>query len=369
MNQGTSTNRLNLSNRLKIKPKRLINKSQFLYKNALYILENEDKLKNGLIKIKNNNFVDILSNQRESRKQSKVSITPKNHKASSTEKKLFQLKLKPSYTNEQTMSSFSSRTKRMSSFVNNTLPNNPHSSRRHKEELPIYFTKILKQKKKNRTNLSKPDINSYINNIQSTQVKCVLQHKKKMEENNKTTITNFNKILNNYFTENCKTNYLTLSPDDKENSFVKEINNLESKRRYFPMLSHAIDNVEKVATEIEKRKIHICNDLLCINSIFDDMDRKSSMLKSPVKRNKKQSSSLSLNTTSQKLTSKRKLLQIKNMKKMLTLYPTPEDHMVLKSADRKNVELKSVLGKMEKNNKLINKRLERFKKRKSSFLL
>ena len=183
MNQGTSTNRLNLSNKLKIKPKRFINKSQFLYKNAIYILENEDKLKNGLIKIKNNNFVDILSNQRESRKQSKVSITPKKHKASSTEKKLFQLKLKPSYTNEQTMSSFSSRTKRMSSFVNNTLPNNPHSSRRHKEELPIYFTKILKQKKKNRTNLSKPDINSFINDIQSTQVKFVLQHKKKMEEN------------------------------------------------------------------------------------------------------------------------------------------------------------------------------------------
>ena len=59
------------------------------------------------------------------------------------------------------MSSFSSRTKRMSSFVNNTLPNNPNSSRRHKEELPIYFTKILKQKKKNRTNLRKPDINSF----------------------------------------------------------------------------------------------------------------------------------------------------------------------------------------------------------------
>lgn len=369
MNQGNTLTLSSLRHKIKLKPKRYNNKSQFLYKNALYILENEDKLKNGLIKIKHNNFVDILSSKKSSRKQSKVNLTPKKHKTF-TEKKLFQLKLKPSYTKEESMSSISTkRNNRMSSFLNKTLPNNPNSYRRQKEDIPIYFLKILKERKKNRTSSNKPDIKSYINDIQSTQVKFVLQHKKKMEENNKTTITNFNKVLNNYFNENCKTNYFTLSPEDKGNSFVKEINNLESKRRYFPLLSNAIDNVEKVATEIEKRKIHICNDLLCINSVFDDMDRKSSIHNSPIKRNKEQLNSISLNTTSQKVNSKRKLFQIKGMKKLLTLYPTPEDHMVLKSAERKNVELKSVLGKMEKNNQLLNKRLERFKKKKNSFLL
>ena len=106
---------------------------------------------------------------------------------------------------------------------NNTSISNQNTAHNSRKNLPIpkYFTMIYKENKKNKRKLSKPELNSFINDIKATQIKCVIRHKKQMEEIKNITVHNFDRVLRDYFSENCKTNYLTLSPRDQENSYIQ----------------------------------------------------------------------------------------------------------------------------------------------------
>ena len=356
-------------------------KSQFLYNKALDILDHEEQLKRGFLKIKNGNIIKAKVHltaynnysQRNKKHEKNISFMKDDRLSQyKVEENLFKKKLKSkkvnglNSSNKMESKKFHSMFNASSGFTsNNTSISNQNTAHNSRKNLPIpkYFTMIYKENKKNKRKLSKPDLNSFINDIKATQIKCVIRHKKQMEEIKNITVHNFDRVLRDYFSENCKTNYLTLSPRDQENSYIQSIQNLEKKKKTFPVLSDAIENVEKVATEIEKRKINLCSDISFIKSKFDEMEKKARLYRSPQIVNRK--ILLKLNNSTSRKTKRPKLLKIPKIKINNVFNNNNQISMntatSFRSPAKKSLIFKNILNNIEQKNIYINQKLEKLK--------
>lgn len=368
---------------LKFRTPEFNDKSRFFYNKALDILDHEEQLKRGFLKIKKGNIIKAkehlttYNSYSQGNKKHKRRISFKKDDMLTqykVEEHLFNKKLKPKKVNGLNSLNKIGSKKHHSMFnassgfsSNNTSISNQKTAHNSRKNLPIpkYFFMIYKENKKNKRKLSKPDLNSFINDIKATQIKCVFKHKKQMEEIKNISVNNFDRVLRDYFTENCKTNYLTLSPRDQENSYVQSIQNLEKKKKAFPVLSDAIDNVEKVATEIEKRKINLCNDISFIKSKFDEMEKKARFYMSPQITNRKMF--IKLNNSTRKKYKKPKPLKIPKIKINNAFNDSNNIQAPLSTAIsfrntvKKSLIFKNLLNSLEQRNIIISQKLEKLK--------
>ena len=169
----------------------------------------------------------------------------------------------------------------LASYEQNTTKSSnifPHLST-NIEEYKKPIIKIPKKlyltlKKKPKIKKNNIDTEKLINDLKKTQLKFIIKNQKKLIKEKRNISNNFKDAFKNYFHSHKHNDYFILSADSHENRFVKVLNEYEKSKQLFPKMKNTINEIEKIEGENEKRKIIISDHIYCITDNLEQMRNK-----------------------------------------------------------------------------------------------
>ena len=169
----------------------------------------------------------------------------------------------------------------LASYEQNTTKSSnifPHLST-NIEEYKKPIIKIPKKlyltlKKKPKIKKNNIDTEKLINDLKKTQLKFIIKNQKKLIKEKRNISNNFKDAFKNYFHSHKHNDYFILSADSHENRFVKVLNEYEKSKKVFPKMKNTINEIEKIEGENEKRKIIISDHIYCITDNLEQMRNK-----------------------------------------------------------------------------------------------
>ena len=279
------------------------------------------------------NSIDMSKNT--STKKVNFLITENNFEPSLLTNKLKKIKNKRknlSQYNEQT-------TTKSSNFLPNLSSNKEESTKKNKLSIPKKFSVSLKKKPKKKL-YKTIDTEKLIDDLKRTQLKFILKNQKKLNKEKKDVTIEFNDALNNYFKSHKHHNYFTLSSDSQNDRFVQTINEYEKSKKIFPIMKNAINEMELIEGENEKRKIRVSDHIYCISENLNHLRDKQ-------KKNISDKNNYNMSRNSRKIRLKTTFIQ-RNLDPLKQL--------------RKRNKIDLMINDIEKENDLVNNELKNWKK-------
>ena len=240
----------------------------------------------------------------------------------------------------------------LASYEQNTTKSSnifPHLST-NIEEYKKPIIKIPKKlyltlKKKPKIKKNNIDTKKLINDLKKTQLKFIIKNQKKLIKEKRNISNNFKDAFKNYFHSHKHNDYFILSADSHENRFVKVLNEYEKSKKVFPKMKNTINEIEKIEGENEKRKIIISDHIYCITDNLEQM------------RNKIYNKSLS-----QRNTIHHNSISFDNKNKIKLKSSFIERNIKPMKYKRKKNNIELMIYDIEKENDLVNHELEMWKK-------
>ena len=240
----------------------------------------------------------------------------------------------------------------LASYEQNTTKSSnifPHLST-NIEEYKKPIIKIPKKlyltlKKKPKIKKNNIDTEKLINDLKKTQLKFIIKNQKKLIKEKRNISNNFKDAFKNYFHSHKHNDYFILSADSHENRFVKVLNEYEKSKKVFPKMKNTINEIEKIEGENEKRKIIISDHIYCITDNLEQM------------RNKIYNKSLS-----QRNTIHHNSISFDNKNKIKLKSSFIERNIKPMKYKRKKNNIELMIYDIEKENDLVNHELEMWKK-------
>ena len=240
----------------------------------------------------------------------------------------------------------------LASYEQNTTKSSnifPHLST-NIEEYKKPIIKIPKKlyltlKKKPKIKKNNIDTEKLINDLKKTQLKFIIKNQKKLIKEKRNISNNFKDACKNYFHSHKHNNYFILSADSHENRFVKVLNEYEKSKKVFPKMKNTINEIQKIEGENEKRKIIISDHIYCITDNLEQM------------RNKIYNKFLS-----QRNTIHHNSISFDNKNKIKLKSSFIERNIKPMKYKRKKNNIELMIYDIEKENDLVNHELEKWKK-------
>ena len=240
----------------------------------------------------------------------------------------------------------------LASYEQNTTKSSnifPHLST-NIEEYKKPIIKIPKKlyltlKKKPKIKKNNIDTEKLINDLKKTQLKFIIKNQKKLIKEKRNISNNFKDAFKNYFHSHKHNDYFILSADSHENRFVKVLNEYEKSKKVFPKMKNTINEIVKIEGENEKRKIIISDHIYCITDNLEQM------------RNKIYNKSLS-----QRNTIHHNSISFDNKNKIKLKSSFIERNIKPMKYKRKKNNIELMIYDIEKENDLVNHELEMWKK-------
>ena len=200
-------------------------------------------------------------------------------------------------------------------------------------------------KKKSKIKKNNIDTEKLINDLKKTQLKFIIKNQKKLNKEKRNVSNHFKDAFKNYFESHNHNNYFILSAESNENRFVKVLNEYEKSKKLFPKMKKTINEIEKIEGENEKRKIRISDHVYCITDNLEQM------------RNKIYNKSLS-----QRNTIHHNSISFDNKNKIKLKSSFIERNIKPMKYKRKKNNIELMIYDIEKENDLVNHELEMWKK-------
>ena len=201
----------------------------------------------------------------------------------------------------------------------------------------------LSLKKKPKIKKNNIDTEKLINDLKNTQLKFIIKNQKKLNKEKRNISNHFKNAFKNYFESHKHNNYFELSSKSNDNRFVKVLNEYEKSKQLFPKMKNTINEIEKIEGENEKRKIIISDHIYCIT---DNLEQMRNKINNNSQRNKFHYNSSSFDN--------RKKIKLKTSFIERNIEP-------MKNQRKKN-DIDLMIYDIEKENNLINHELEMWKK-------
>ena len=201
----------------------------------------------------------------------------------------------------------------------------------------------LSLKKKPKIKKNNIDTEKLINDLKNTQLKFIIKNQKKLNKEKRNISNHFKNAFKNYFESHKHNNYFELSSKSNDNRFVKVLNEYEKSKQLFPKMKNTINEIEKIEGENEKRKIIISDHIYCIT---DNLEQMRNKINNNSQRNKFHYNSSSFDN--------RKKIKLKSSFIERNIEP-------MKNQRKKN-DIDLMIYDIEKENNLVNHELEMWKK-------
>ena len=201
----------------------------------------------------------------------------------------------------------------------------------------------LSLKKKPKIKKNNIDTEKLINDLKNTQLKFIIKNQKKLNKEKRNISNHFKNAFKNYFESHKHNNYFELSSKSNDNRFVKVLNEYEKSKQLFPKMKNTINEIEKIEGENEKRKIIISDHIYCIT---DNLEQMRNKINNNSQRNKFHYNSSSFDN--------RKKIKLKTSFIERNIEP-------MKNQRKKN-DIDLMIYDIEKENNLVNHELEMWKK-------
>ena len=201
----------------------------------------------------------------------------------------------------------------------------------------------LSLKKKPKIKKNNIDTEKLINDLKNTQLKFIIKNQKKLNKEKRNISNHFKNAFKNYFESHKHNNYFELSAKSNDNRFVNVLNEYEKSKQLFPKMKNTINEIEKIEGENEKRKIIISDHIYCIT---DNLEQMRNKINNNSQRNKFHYNSSSFDN--------RKKIKLKTSFIERNIEP-------MKNQRKKN-DIDLMIYDIEKENNLVNHELEMWKK-------
>lgn len=105
--------------------------------------------------------------------------------------------------------------------------------------------------------------NKFIQELQKTQFKYILNHRKKLiAKKSRINFNSFNDVMEDYFLTHRHKNYFEIGiPSTKSDPFLEKMRKLEDLQQDLPDCRKSIDKIKHITTELERRKIIRSNEI------------------------------------------------------------------------------------------------------------
>ena len=334
-----------IDDNIELLEKNIINQHEISSKNIM-----EFNIRKSILDPNKINFFKGYNNKNKSRNSiiniSNLSST-KSMEKTLISKKINLIKKKQNKTFNNTLSSFEK--KKIISFPKIKLKD--VLLRKTFFKIPTLLSKSINQKpkikKQNKLNNNKTyDAEDLINDLRRTQLKFILKNEDKINKEKGNYSNNFNIACKNYFKSHKHNNYFNLTIKSKEDRFINNLNKYEKSKKEFPKLKKAINEIEGIEGENEKRKI-ICSDYyFCINENLNKLRKKIK-----IRLNDKKRTILSSKSFEKKTRHKVRLKTSFNQRNIDPINNT-----------RKKNDIELILSDIEKESDFVNKELNNWKK-------